>query len=363
MLTLSRYLYYIDEVKITFLDNLLKKRNLNECYFWIDEFYSSGYKKETWYLLYKIYYDFYALKNPSLEKNIIKEHNKWKKKESISFVLGVVKNLWRSSKDYEIFILRVYYCDRNIDILDSKDDEIINKYDYLKKNEKNLMKAIIQKKNICISYFLKKMIDSDNLIPILENILKKKTNINKNYSHLYHQILFKIIKNFIDKSHNKKTIYKLAKISETKNIILNNDDCYKGRLENVNYVWTTLTQKRLYSISSDIGCFKLDRYNDNIDIKEKFWYNWEYYAYNSPLWKERFNTYKININNEKELIEFTDDDEFEEFYEKFGYEPDEQSKLVQDKSLIKIQNITLKKWVNNIFEKKIKKNIRLKIIY
>ena len=65
------------------------------------------------------------------------------------------------------------------------------------------------------------------------------------------------------------------------------------------------------------------------DLNHCFWYHWEYYAYKSPLWKNRFDKCKIKINDEKKTINFKDEDEYEEFYEEYGYEPDEQSKEIE----------------------------------
>ena len=66
----TRYLYNQDEVKLTLLENLLNQKNLKECYFWIYEYYKSTYVDETFNFIYKIYYDFYGLKNPKFEKKI-----------------------------------------------------------------------------------------------------------------------------------------------------------------------------------------------------------------------------------------------------------------------------------------------------
>ena len=43
-LTLTRYLYFGDEVSLSLLDCLIAKRDLNEALFWIDELYSSGFE-------------------------------------------------------------------------------------------------------------------------------------------------------------------------------------------------------------------------------------------------------------------------------------------------------------------------------
>ena len=87
-LTLSKYLYCIDEVALTILDSLLEKKDLNEVIFWTREFYNSGYIEDTWLLIWKIYFDFYAINNPLFFKRIYKS---WKKQSSIDDVLFVIK--------------------------------------------------------------------------------------------------------------------------------------------------------------------------------------------------------------------------------------------------------------------------------
>ena len=112
----------------------------------------------------------------------------------------------------------------------------------------------------------------------------------------------------------------------------------------------------------NIGSFPLERFNFESPNKI-LWDYWEYYAYKCPIWEQRFNKYKIKVNNKKELIDFENDDDLEEFYEEYGYEPDEQSKEVQEKSIKKIEKLVLKKWINGLFKNQLTKNIRIKIAY
>jgi hypothetical protein len=56
---------------------------------------------------------------------------------------------------------------------------------------------------------------------------------------------------------------------------------------------------------------------------------WLYYASRSPIWYERIIQYKGIINEETEIISFENDDNLDEFYNHWGYEPDEQSKEIQ----------------------------------
>ena len=109
-LTFTRYLFNADEVVLTLIECLLKQNSLEECYYWIYEYYKSGYQEETRQLLYKIYYDFYILKNPKMEEKLNDKYEKWKKTNDIKNILWVVKNLFRFDSCYTIFLMRVYYC-------------------------------------------------------------------------------------------------------------------------------------------------------------------------------------------------------------------------------------------------------------
>jgi hypothetical protein len=357
-ISLTRYLYNKDEVKLTFIECLLKQENVEECYFWIYEYYKTGYVRETWNLLYKIYYDFYALKNPKMETKLNSYYKKWKETNDIKFMLGIVKNLFRFNKDYNIFLLRTYYYKRNNEVV--KNNEI-NDFGKLNKVETSLINAIKQRKKIAISHYLKKIKDNKKIQKILEKVLEKKITINEYYTNVYHQLLVRILSNFENIS-KKKVCYKIMLKKELSKLEETDEGCRKdGRQEDVSYVYKTLSKRRLYGISSNIGCFQLCR--DDIDLNTIFWYHWEYYAYKCPVWKARFDKCKIKINNKKELIDFEDEDEYEEFYEEYGYEPDEQSKEVQEKSTKVIEKNTLKNWINDIFETKLTKNIRIKVVY
>ena len=115
-------------------------------------------------------------------------------------------------------------------------------------------------------------------------------------------------------------------------------------------VYKTLACKRLYSISKEIGCFQLMRNKKEFPpYNELFWHYWEYFAHSTPLWYQRFMNYNIKKNNKKYEIRFGDDDELEDFYEKYGYEPDEQSKETQEKSILAIPDLSIKKWLTDRF--------------
>ena len=85
-----------------------------------------------------------------------------------------------------------------------------------------------------------------------------------------------------------------------------------------------------YKIRNEVD----DIFNMNIvDIKNKFHCHWEYYAYECPLWQERIMRHNGVKNDVTEIIDFEHDDDAEEFYDLYGYEPDEQNKSVQEQCI------------------------------
>ena len=70
--------------------------------------------------------------------------------------------------------------------------------------------------------------------------------------------------------------------------------------------------------------FILTRDYEEKTLRDIIFYNWVYYSYDCPLWRERihkFGGYKCSVK--KEII-FDNDDMFDEFYDTYNVEPDEQ---------------------------------------
>ena len=85
-----------------------------------------------------------------------------------------------------------------------------------------------------------------------------------------------------------------------------------------------------------------DVVNQNTDIIESENYKkyWLYYANRSPIWNERIIEYGGVVDDLICKITFPDDTYEDRFYEKYGYEPDEQPINIQEKCLgIKLSNI------------------------
>jgi len=84
--------------------------------------------------------------------------------------------------------------------------------------------------------------------------------------------------------------------------------------------------------SEQLGWFHLNRDSYSVEnITNMFHYDWLYHASFSHIWLERINKFGGNndVNNQK--IVFSKEEDEEQFYENYNYEPDEQSSPLQNK--------------------------------
>ena len=335
---LSKLLYNIDEVKYSLMLSILfqTKHTYQECLFWAYELYTSYHKPFLWNFITKIYYDFYYIKCISFEKTINEEYNNWKKQENFKYIAKIVKFLHKQIINVTIF--QHYYSNykpQNCStiIAEKLKDNIPNAVHYLKSLDTPEIKQIYRS-----LYILK-----------LKN---DKKDICLFYTDQKHKWIVKLLKKFIWKG--KKTI----KVNFDKQ-----DELFIKQLENSpSRVYKTLKEKRLYEINPLIGSFQLARFKDETDVvtiwnetfgyisedieryKSAYLYNWEFYANKTPYWNEIFNTYKASFK--KKEIQFPNDDLLEQFYDNYGYEPDEQTIETQMKSIKSIKPITINECFN-----------------
>lgn len=351
---LTRYLYIFDEVALSFIESILKKSSLNECYFWISELYLSGFHKQTWELLWFIYFDFYFINNPHFTSFLQKKN----KDSSFNSILTVVKNMFKLTPSSEIFVTRQY-------------NSQIKKIDFIFRGKKpNWLKNNYPSKYHGLIRFLDKKLFhyavsslpdevDESLWQCIKIYYKVDSNtelmLNEFYDCSYENHIHKIWSIFCLLEFNREFILKKKKmyisISSSELEEINNIHNSPIPLSKYNnpQIYKTLYHKRLFSIPKTISAFYLIREHVE-NINQLIWHHWEYHAYDTPIWKHRFDKYNITINNEKEKIEFEDDDEMEDFYSQWGYEPDEQSTETIDKRMYEIEKTNWKKWYDNIFK-------------
>lgn len=411
-LKLTRYLYNFEEVKLKYYISLFLKKDLNECYYWIYEIYFSEFTEETIEIILELFYEYYALLNPNAERKIKEIIQSDEDIELIPAKLS--KILFNLQFNYDVFsIVQLIkniinnenngnenkYIERNDELI-----SILNKLinikkvrvtEYLKQfNVKyhNLFNYIYKKDytnlSISLSLLIYNIIKNNNnfeeLNELYNNLIKFKKNIVKNDLIYYFskinlnseinkiQIKLLIYKIIIlvfdiyysikeDTSKYKKLLYDInfdnfsLNIKEIKYIFSLNEEDINFRKERA---YNILKKKRLYFIHKNnyniIGSFNLLRFIEFIDEDEyisQTLLNWEYYCYNTPIWKKRFNEFNVIIDVERNKIVFENDkndEKYENFYEKYGYELDEQSSLIYD--LYYIEKCGYNIWFNFLSE-------------
>jgi hypothetical protein len=346
----TRYLYLKDEVKLALLVSLLQKSE--DAIFWGYELFHSGFRKEFFDTIWKIYYDFFATLNPSFESYLIKKLN-----EPIhdKIVSTIIQDLLIRPFNTDIFFMR-----KVVELF-----EVESPQSCLKEQLKAWI-LVSDWRNI--SYYVLNETNKINPIEVYENILdifedifamkltKKRmlkeflnassTGINENI-----RLLAKIMSLFS----------KQAKLANGKNfyIVVEPEEVIPFETieisEDIKH-YRILKHACLCGIDDlkHLSLFKLER--DSLkNIKQTYFDDWLYHASFSPIWFERITKYRGYIDYTSRKIKFIDDEEYDyedEFYRNFGYEPDEQPLLVQQKCLMNIENVN--SWIS--FYKNYKNN-------
>jgi hypothetical protein len=357
-LIFTRYLYIKDEVIITLLVSILNKSD--DSIFWAYELYYSGFKHELFYLIWKIYYDFFATLNPTYEAYLFKKHNQWLLNENDLVIGSIIQDLLFRPFNTDVFNIR----------------NICEQFELDIEYHTNIIDALTLQQNMT------NWILNEDFRSISQWILNVNTDIN--IIDIYIIFLDTFFDIFTKLTNNKikllKDINYALKLSVNPKIILiakimtlfsRKYDLKKGKIVYIKFEsediipyetiedledlkgYNILKEACKYNIDNfkHLSLFKLTRHNYN--LSEKYWYNWEYHSSFSPIWSKRIKQFKgyPDYTSQKIIFnEYTDDELMQEFYIKYGLEPDEQPKEVQDKSIQIIENVYNWKWFNNKYK-------------
>jgi hypothetical protein len=173
---------------------------------------------------------------------------------------------------------------------------------------------------------------------IVWNLCNSKYNLHK-----FVQLYFK--KN-TDKMKQKETLQKPNKLR----LIMGDNDIeqYKTLEHSQGMGCKVLPYVCKYQIHREVSnLFEAT----NINFVDEYYYNWLYYSYFSPIWKERLSKYNYRVCNETKKIIMNDDDE-DDFYSLYSYIPDEQTRETQQMSLgNNIEQMNIEDFCNKYFLK------------
>lgn len=301
----TRYLYDKRCVKFSFLISLLQKEK-DAALFWGFELARSGFSKELVTLLWSHYYDLYAPLNMNLESYLLKCSKSWIiNKRDENAIANMINNLCLRDPWLDLYFIHRNAIEpqdcfvdlfRKVDNGNSKEeiDTLIDDYVIRKNLFKTRGKPLLKRTREVFN-------DIDFLdLEIYKKALKSRVlsgalllNGNTKYDRKFYVELEKID---IKKYHTKPLV-------ELKSWKIPKREC----------IYTVYLKPN--TISKDISHYD----------------NWLYYASKSPIWKNRIQKYKGRINEGSCEIVFDNEDNEEKFYNIYNYEPDEQSKEVQNK--------------------------------
>ena len=344
----TRYLYIKNEVKIALFTSLLE-RNEEKSLFWAYELYYSGFEKELLDLVWNIYFDCYCPLNPTfstfLRENQAKLEKSKKSEEKREIISLIINNFLIRPYSLDIFLLTQKLSENDkfttkmtlTSLLNERNYEELSKY--ILQTPENKLKTLMEK---VVEYFEK-----------TNKNIQKSEEMEK-FEEIYKKTKKSVMPQKIVLSLTFSLYYQIQKVKMGKNIILNLNVDEIAALEKYE---TIVASKQLppYKILPRAYVYQIDsgNYISLLGVKREqftamiYYYNWLYYASFSPIWLERIEKYGGKINHERQTVEFQedpDDDLMQKFYGQFGYEPDEQTRETQEKSIQPLN--TTKTWQN-----------------
>lgn len=333
----TRYLYEKTEVKLALLVSLLKKKN--DALFWAYEIYYSGFVDELIHLLWKIYYDFYATLNPCFESrllDILNHEFALEKNEKNVFI--IINEFMVRPFNTDIFILyQLMTLDLDKDYLDCLSD--------FEKMKKKIIEMIESDDYINISSYINEDC-SENRLDDVVMLYSRHFGVDNKIN------MGKIKRAECQNKQSKRLLVLtnllsnwgiLKKMKLGKNISIDADEkeieCYKTCRDGEVPAYRILPHFCKFNIDAHkyLGLFHLKRDVNSANITDAYLNNWLYFASFSSIWKERIMRFNGKIDNANKNVLFEDDECLEGFHNKYNYEPDEQKRETQNRTIQTIE--------------------------
>ena len=366
---LTRYLYEKTDVKLMIVNTLIHKRTLDELLFWLSECIDSGFIDELYALTWTIYFDFYAVQYPEFFSYINKRlricNNEDNATSRIVGILSIYKNLLRLTPSHHMFEFRLYMkssCVKKT-VMPGRKPKWVSCYSkatqtMLRCINKELSDGIIYEFNKCHDYsdVYNNLVLYVNSLHDKENIPHKSINtIVKQVSNVITQLPYRLLSLYIlymlcikhpeTSENSRKKIY--IKISKKEVERFHNNTKTQTRM---NYNWQFINKLPLYPVNRRfVHIFNHCR--KDINYKELIWYNWKQYAFNTPLWRERFKQYSGVWDTEQKTVVFACEDKEDDFHFRFGLELDEQERSTQDNMVFEYKKSPIQYILGEIFNK------------
>ena len=288
----SRYLYEVDEVKISLMMSILDKRK-DEALFWAFELFRSGYITELGELLLNIYDDFYATLNPTFEKHVTNQTT-----ITESALYEIISNMITKQHNADVYLLKNIVVQFEIEPSPNESDLLAFASFILEDPDTSLVLTTLQ--NLGVATINHKTQRNLMLVRFMQHKQKQ------------HDMETGCIK--------KRTLFIKKKTTDMFEVDITNVRTYK-----------ILEQVTKYGIDEHnyLSLFNLKRERE--DIVGAYRDYWLGCAARSPVWLSRIHEYGGSIT-EAGMVAFNDEELEEDFANKYHLEPDEQKLETQNKT-------------------------------
>lgn len=289
-MTLTRYLYNKEHAEYSFFLTLLK-RDPEQAKFWIYELYHSGFKEESFSLVWKLYYQLYAGFFVNLEELLKRETLEWMKDNSRDWTIGtIVENMARREPCIEF--RRVFTKDRSAPPgLDAYVTKILED----EASDPEQVFSEFTKKYSCFRTKGKNAYDSFcDTIAKIPMLCKREAYAARLFTGVF----------LLDSGNGfDRKVY----------VILGKDDVakYKNKPFVQGKSWKILRRERKYKAEIPPG-------SEETSFDE----TWLSRAYASPVWRQRIEKYGGKLVDGE--IQFGSEEQEEQFHMWYNMEPDEQ---------------------------------------
>lgn len=197
---------------------------------------------------------------------------------------------------------------------------------------KRVYEMFYKKHNPLFAKFIDKMADEGDcgIGSIVKSLTYKKYDVSQFVETMFDKNNVDILNALMDKKCAMEQNNPLP-VKKSINVVLTKEDIDKYQTITVIKPRDVLRNACSYSVRTYVAdLFAIPLPDTIIDC---YMYDWLYYASRSPIWKERILCMNGIIDNNKHTVVFADDDDREDFYETWGYEPDEQTIDIQLKCI------------------------------
>ena len=333
-LALTQLLYEATEVELSLLVAIVSRRPLLDVLFWTGELHCSGFGKRLWRLLWRIYYDFYAMSHPRFAQQLHALHTEYEDEPGLAPIARAACNLRSRQPRTEVFESRLYSNQRG---------------KVLPRQFTSLVDLWSRGSLIEIGAFLR---DTDCSGEMLASSLVQ--------SCPGRQLPFCLDNAAVDQMHAVLAAVASSRLPTSEvssNFLLVDipEDSVEAMESIGSFDETTdyhyLTDRRYLGTDKRLGCFDLPRFQLTKPLTEHLWFHWEFYAYSCPLWQRRFVKHGAQPNPDDMTLSFPDEDHEEAFFQEWNVLPDEQPKSVQAKASGQIVRVRYSRWFRETFQK------------